>query len=223
MAAELTSTSYAVLALLGVRPWSAYELNQQMSRSLSWYWPKAESLVYAECKKLAEHDLATSRQEPQGRRPRTVYTITDRGRDALRGWLDQPTAGPRLEWEAMLQVAFADHGSREQLLENLEAIRTDAEDRRDRALTQAASYAAAGGPFPERLPVVALVGKFFLEYSDLLVRWADWAEQNISNWNGLRPEDAPVPADVFEPGAWSTPGGDEQRRTSSAPVDITRN
>lgn len=205
MASELSSTSYAVLALLGVRVWSAYELTQQMSRSLSWFWPKAESLVYAECKKLAEHDLATSRQEPQGRRPRTVYTITDRGRDALLGWLDQPAAGPRLEWEAMLQVAFADHGSRLQLLENLKAIRTDAEDRRDRALAQVASYTADGGPFPDRLPVIALVGKFFLEYSHLLAEWAAWAEQNVIEWDDLHPDHASVPAASFEPGAWPTP------------------
>jgi len=205
MAPELSSTSYAVLALLGVRPWSAYELAQQMSRSLSWYWPKAESLVYAECKKLAGHELATSRQEPRGRRPRTVYTITDRGREALRGWLDQPAGGPRLEWEAMLQVAFADHGSREQLLENLEAIRVDAEERRDRALAQVAGYVGDGGPFPDRLPVIALVGKFFLEYSDLLARWSAWAEENVGRWHGLRPGDAAVPAAAFEPGAWSGP------------------
>jgi PadR family transcriptional regulator AphA len=203
MASELTPTSYAVLALLGVRSWSAYELTQQMSRSLSWFWPKAESLVYAECKKLAEHELASSRQEPQGRRPRTVYTITDRGRDRLRGWLDQPAAGPRLEWEAMLQVAFADHGSREQLLENLKAIRIDAEDRRDRALAQVASYAGDGGPFPDRLPVIALVGKFFLEHSQLLADWAAWAEQTVTEWNDLHPEGASIPPASFEPGAWS--------------------
>ncbi len=215
MATELTSTSHAVLALLGVRPWSAYELTQQMSRSLSWYWPKAESLVYAECKRLAAHDLATSRQEPQGRRPRTVYTITDRGRDALRDWLDQPAAGPRLEWEAMLQVAFADHGSREQLLENLETIRADAEDRRDRALAQVATYTADGGPFPDRLPVIALVGKFFLEYSHLLARWAAWAEHTVTDWDDLHPADAPVPSAAFEPGAWSVP--DEQPSGEHAP------
>jgi DNA-binding PadR family transcriptional regulator len=203
MAQELTPTSYAVLSLLGVQSWSAYELAQQMSRSLSWFWPKAESLVYAECKKLADHDLAVSRQELQGRRPRTVYTITDQGREALRSWLDQPAGGPRLEWEAMLQVAFADHGSREQLLENLEVIRTDAEERRDRALAQVAGY-AGGGPFPDRLPVIALVGKFFLEYSHLLARWAAWAEQHVTDWDDLSPEHAALPDGAFESGRWPT-------------------
>ncbi len=199
---ELTTTSYAVLSLLGVRPWSAYELTQQMGRSLRWYWPKAESLVYAECKKLARHGLTTTHREHQGRRPRTVYTITEAGRAALRGWLDQPTAGPRLEFEAMLQVAFADHGTRDQLLNTLKAIRAEADRIRDAAHAQARDYAETGGPFPQRLPVIALSGKFFLEFADLLARWATWAHHTVTEWDNLQPGSATVPDGAFEPGQW---------------------
>jgi len=39
----LTTTSYAVLGLLAVRPWSSYELTQQMDRSLGRVWPRAVS------------------------------------------------------------------------------------------------------------------------------------------------------------------------------------
>jgi hypothetical protein len=57
-----------------------------------------------------------------------VYTITQAERVTLRQWLDQQLSPrPRLEVEAMLQVAFADHGTREQLLEHLDAINADAE------------------------------------------------------------------------------------------------
>jgi len=206
VASELSSTSYAVLSLLGVREWSAYELTQQMTRSLSWYWPKAESLVYAECKKLAEHGLAQAHREHHGRRPRTVYRITGTGRAALRDWLDRDLPPrPRLEFEALLQVAFADHGIREQLLENLKAIRADAEDRRDRALAQAADYADTGGPYPERLPVIALTAKFFIEYTDLLARWAAWAETVAQDWSDVRPTGATVPTEAFQPGCWHGP------------------
>jgi PadR family transcriptional regulator AphA len=199
---DLTSTSYAVLSLLGVQPWSAYELTQQMTRSLSWYWPKAESLVYAECKKLAGRGLATSERQHQGRRPRTVYAITDTGRAALRRWLDQPlNPRPRLEFEAMLQIAFADHGTREQLLVNLDAIIADAEQRREQAMAQMRNY-ALGGPFPARLPVAAMTGKFFLEYADLIARWSTWAREAVCQWDGLNPPAATVPDRALEPGTW---------------------
>jgi DNA-binding PadR family transcriptional regulator len=203
VSAELTATSYAVLSLLGVRRWSAYELAHQMSRSLAWYWPKAQSLVYAECKRLARHGLASIEREHQGRRPRTVYTITEAGRASLRHWLDrQLPPRPRLEFEAMLQVAFADHGTREQLLEHLDAIHADAARRRDEALAQMRDYARTGGPFPDRLPVAAMTGKFFLEYADLVARWSRWAREAAGRWEGVAPPAATVPDGAFDLGSW---------------------
>ena len=39
---KLTPTSYAILGLLALRPWSAYELTKQVRRSLHFCWPRAE-------------------------------------------------------------------------------------------------------------------------------------------------------------------------------------
>ncbi len=186
---DLTTTSFAVLALLATRSWTTYELARQMDRSLRWFWPRAASVLYTEPKKLVAHGLATASREFTGRRPRTVYAITPEGRRALSGWLDGPGAGPVLEFEALVQVAFADQGTREQLLRTLGAIRQQAEARRDEAGARAREYADTGGPFPERLPVIALTGRFLLEYTDLVARWAEWAEAEVRTWSGMVPED----------------------------------
>ena len=104
----LTTTSFAVLGLLAVRPWSTYELTRQMDRSLGRIWPRAQSKLYEEPKKLVELGLAAAGTEPVGRRPRTVYAITPAGRRALAGWLAEPGAGPVIEFEQLLKVCFAD-------------------------------------------------------------------------------------------------------------------
>ena len=78
-APELTTTSYAILGLLAIRPWSTYELARQMQRDLRFAWPRAESNLYAEPKKLIAHGLATASSEPRGKRRRTVYTTVTRG------------------------------------------------------------------------------------------------------------------------------------------------
>ena len=195
---DLTTTSFAVLALLAIRSWTTYELARQMDRSLRWFWPRAASVLYAEPKKLVAHGLATASREFTGRRPRTVYAITPEGRRALSGWLDHPGAGPVLEFEALVQVAFADQGTREQLLRTLGAIRQQAEARRDEAGARAREYADTGGPFPERLPVIALTGRFLLEYTELVARWAEWAEAEVRTWSGMTPEDGErLVEDVF--------------------------
>ena len=104
----LASISYALLALLGLRDWSTYELARQLPRSVGLVWPRAEARLYGEARKLAGAGLAVTRSEPTGRRPRTVYAITRAGRDAVAAWLALPAAGPSLEFEAMVKVAFAD-------------------------------------------------------------------------------------------------------------------
>src|SRR5215467_6506332 len=106
----LTTTSYAVLGLLAVKPWSSYELTQQMDRSLGRVWPRAVSKLYEEPKKLASHGLADSVPEQNGQRTRALYTITEKGREALAEWLQHPGDGPTLEFEQLLKVFFADNG-----------------------------------------------------------------------------------------------------------------
>src|SRR4051812_46461371 len=98
---KLTTTSYAILGLLAIRPWSTYELTQQVSKSLSNWWPRTERQLYEQPKILVEHGLATATSETVGRRARTVYDITPAGRAALRAWLDEPSSVYRFEWDAM--------------------------------------------------------------------------------------------------------------------------
>lgn len=186
--AKLSTTSYAVLALLAVKPWTTYELAKQMERSLRDVWPRTESVIYEEPKKLVAHALATATKEYTGRRASTVYAITDEGRDALRHWLDQPGAGPVLEFEALLKVAFADHGSLDGLQANLRSIREEADARRLHATQRMREYDETGGPFPHRLAVIALVARFHVEQAELLGRWAAWAEEEVESWSGVTEE-----------------------------------
>ena len=50
-----TTSTYAVLGLLAIRPWSAYELAQQATRSLRYAHPRSESHVYEEAKRLRDY------------------------------------------------------------------------------------------------------------------------------------------------------------------------
>ena len=65
---ELTTTSYALLGLLAVRPWSAYELTKYMQQksSVGAIWPRTVSKLYEEPKKLVAHGLAEGKREKPG-------------------------------------------------------------------------------------------------------------------------------------------------------------
>ena len=73
---SMTSTTYAVLGLLCVQPWSAYELAQQMARSLRFMWPRAESGIYREPQSLIGFGYASAGEVPGLRRTKLVYAAT---------------------------------------------------------------------------------------------------------------------------------------------------
>src|SRR5690349_13448166 len=106
---NLTTTTYAILGLLSRRPWSAYDLTQHMVRSaVRAVWPRTESRIYLEFKTLLDHKLATAHQEANGGRKRSVYTITAKGRTALKEWLQRAEGGFRVESEPLLKLHYSD-------------------------------------------------------------------------------------------------------------------
>ena len=194
---RLTTSSYAILGLLALRPWTTYELAKQMAVSLRNFWPRAESKLYEEPKKLVARGLAEVRTEAVGRRPRAVYTITPPGRDALRQWLDEPGAMAQLEFEGLVKVFFAEQGTKAQLVENLRRI---AADQRARVVVDgewARRYLEGRAAFPDRVAVLSVVGKLQAEFNRTVLRWAEWALVEVEDW----PDDvraAPPAFGVFE-------------------------
>jgi PadR family transcriptional regulator AphA len=149
VSSRLTTSSYAVLGLLAIRPWAGYELTQQATRSLRFAWPKSERLLYAEPKKLVEHGLATAHNESVGQRNRTVYTITDAGRSALTAWMATTPQPPVLEAEALLRLLFAENGSIDDLTAALDQLAADATEMYEQVVTINAGYLDGRHPFPE--------------------------------------------------------------------------
>ena len=184
---SLTTTSYAILSLLALREYSAYELIQRMERSLQFYWPRAQSKLYEEPKKLVAAGLARAREEPAGRRTRTVYKITPVGRRVLKSWLVAPGAGPVLECEALLKTAFADHGTLEGLRANIEEIR--AESRQVRAFGRMLrdDFLAGAPTFTDRLHIAVLVWRFLYDWAKQREAWAEFALEWIDGWEDVRP------------------------------------
>ena len=189
----LTPTSYAVLGLLAIRPWTTYELATQMDRTLSRFWPRARSKLYEEPKKLVDHGLAVAETGANGRRPRTVYTITAPGREALAAWLTTPSAEPVFESEHVLKVFYAEQGSTADLLATLAGLREWVHERTLHNIAVGSTYGRGEGPYRERLATLQLTGRFLDDYLEMLDRWAERAEATVASWPGEPGEAAPDP------------------------------
>jgi PadR family transcriptional regulator AphA len=178
----LTPTSYAILGLLAIKPWTTYELAKQMDRTLNRFWPRARSKLYEEPKKLVAQGLAHAEPGAQGQRPRTVYSITPRGRQALAAWLATDSATPVFESEHLLKVFYAENGSTDDLLATLRSLRAWAYERAVHNVQVASSYLEGTGPYPERLAILVLTGRFLDDYVEMIDRWAAWAGEIAETW-----------------------------------------
>jgi DNA-binding PadR family transcriptional regulator len=182
MAPKMTISSYAVLALLDLKPWTGYELTHQAQRSLRYAWPKSERLLYSEPKKLVERGYAAAHKEEAGNRSRNVYEITAEGRDVLDKWTSTRTQPPRFETEALLRLLFADHGTVDDLLGALDELEADVGEHHDAIVELMASYLDGGHPFPERTHLSVLFATFQIEMFKSIERWIEFARTEIGQW-----------------------------------------
>ncbi len=184
-APALTTTSYAILGQLALRDWTMYDLAQQMGRNVTFFFPRAESQIYAEPKRLVAAGLAEARAEPTGKRPRTVYSITPAGREALAAWLATPPAGRfQLEFEALLRVMLAPFGRDEDLLRALDKAKGDAAGLVDIAHRIRAEYLDGRAPFQRHIVWRALLLDFLTEFGESMEAWAERSLDRVQAWEG---------------------------------------
>jgi PadR family transcriptional regulator AphA len=184
----LTTTSYAVLAQLAVRSWSTYELAQQRVRYFRYVWPRAESAIYREVKRLAAMRLVASRREYVGKRPRTVYSITEAGRQVLREWLGTPVSPFAMDFEAMIRLFIAPLGTKEQLVATLEQVRSDAQEmlRFGGAVKQ--EFLDGRAVLQDQVYIRALAVDFFISLLTTVDGWAERTLAEIQGWEDLSPD-----------------------------------
>jgi PadR family transcriptional regulator, regulatory protein AphA len=179
---RLSTTGFAILGLLAMRPWSAYELTQQIHRGLRYTMPASERHLYAEPKRLAAAGLVRMRRETVGRRSRTIYEITPAGREALRQQMATPPKPPQLDFEAMQRLIFADQASKQDLLAALDTTSQQVQQLLHDGVQQLRGYQVDGGPFPQRLHIIMLFARFYADYLLLLRDWVALARREVASW-----------------------------------------
>jgi DNA-binding PadR family transcriptional regulator len=128
IADDLNNVSYLTLTLIGDGGASPHDLVDMHRRGARIYYSVAASRLYAEPKRLEQLGYVRSEKRPGKTRERTYYTLSNKGREALRRWALEPPAFPRIQNEAVLKLMCGDIvGDDGQLLESLLALRDEIE------------------------------------------------------------------------------------------------
>ena len=129
--AELTLFSYEILGLVGRDGAAPHDLRAMVQRGRILDWA-GESQYYAEPKRLASLGYLDARKEPGKTRERTVYTLTERGYDALREYARTPARFVPVKSELLLRLLIADLVGEEVTLESISPLKDEIADLRDR-------------------------------------------------------------------------------------------
>jgi DNA-binding PadR family transcriptional regulator len=173
--ADLGLFSYEILALVGREGAGAHDLLRLARRGRMLAWA-GESQYYTEPKRLAKLGYLDARREPGQTRERTVYTLTDRGLEALREYARTPVALTPLKSEPLLRLLICDLVGEGVTRASLATLRDDIADIYLR-LDDAEETARA---LPHREKYLLLVIRFLRDYAKLHVDLVDEVEKELS-------------------------------------------
>jgi len=101
------SLRFALLALLGSRPMTGYDLSKHVSQSVAHVWHAPDSQIYPELNRMERDGLLESvpvRWGPNG--TKKEYHVTDAGFAAFREWMNSPLEIRRQRDPAYLKAAY---------------------------------------------------------------------------------------------------------------------
>jgi PadR family transcriptional regulator, regulatory protein AphA len=126
----LGAPAYVVLGMLRLGARSGYEIKQAVELSIRYFWTISQAQIYPSLERLERAGLVHGRSDPQGRRPRRVFEITEAGQAALEGWLrrDEPMA-LELRDVGLLKLFFADALDQDDAGRLLLAVKRRSEER----------------------------------------------------------------------------------------------
>ena len=101
--------AFAILGLLSWQPFSGYDLKKIISESDLFYWSGNNNQIYHSLVQLHKTGMVTQQVQYQESLPaKKIYTITEKGRDELCGWLLSEPELPEVRSSFLIQLAFAD-------------------------------------------------------------------------------------------------------------------
>jgi DNA-binding PadR family transcriptional regulator len=173
---ELSLFSYEILGLVGRDGAGAHDLLRMAKRGRILDWA-GESQYYAEPKRLAQLGYLDARREPGRTRERTVYSLTEKGLEALREYAKTPVRFTPLKSDPLLRLLICDLVGEPITRASLTTLRDDIAELKQRLK----DGEAAAQALPHRRKYLLLVNEFLQRYLDLHLELVNEVERNFAS------------------------------------------
>ena len=188
---ELSLFSYEILGLVGREGAGAHDLLRMARRGRMLDWA-GESQYYVEPKRLARLGYLEARREPGKTRERTVYTLTEKGLEALHEYAKTPVRFTPLKSDPLLRLLLCDLVGEPITRASLINLREDIADLMDRL----EDGEATARTLPHRSKYLLLVNEFLRRYLELHLELVDKVERELAAEEPIEDRATPVSAPV---------------------------
>ena len=95
-----------ILGLLSHEPLTGYDIKKRMDGAISFFWKGSFGNIYPALKDMVEQGLIVKEETTEGGREKITYSITAKGKKALKAWLSDSQASNELRYETLLKLFF---------------------------------------------------------------------------------------------------------------------
>jgi PadR family transcriptional regulator, regulatory protein AphA len=119
---ERSQTRYVLLGVLAIHPnQSGYEIRKTIETSVGFFWGESYGQIYPTLKRLLGEGLISARgAKAKAAKGRQEYSITQAGRDVLKGWLALPYRDDPPRDEFLLKLFFGNDAGPEVAIAHLQ-------------------------------------------------------------------------------------------------------
>jgi DNA-binding PadR family transcriptional regulator len=172
---ELSLFSYEILGLVGRMGAAPHDLLRLARRGRMFAWA-GESQYYVEPKRLAGLGYLEARKEPGKTRERTVYTLTEKGLEALREYAATPVTFTPLKSDPLLRLLIADLVGNDVTRASMATLRDDIAD----LLERLEEAEASAETLPHRRTNLLIVTRFMRRLFELHLDLVDEVERELA-------------------------------------------
>ena len=121
--AKTNTTDFALLGILNIEPMSGYDIRTYIRESIGYFWQESYGQIYPALRRLHSRKLVTKRKAKQSKGPvRYVYSITEKGREALTAWLATDPDPETVRIELLLKLFFGAMGRPSDQIRHVESL-----------------------------------------------------------------------------------------------------
>jgi len=126
------SLKHAILGFLKLMPMSGYDLKHMFDSSVQYYWSATHSQIYQTLEKMLKDNLVTQEIVHQVEHPnKKIYRVTEAGEKELHDWLSTPQDLPVMRHKLLVQMAWADELTNDEIISLLETYAARVRERLD--------------------------------------------------------------------------------------------